>query len=469
MGFLALPVVDFSWFLRPDFRAENGKVFFTTGFKVMKVGQHRALVWTRLCTQEIPNPVVHQRREAVFRHPIDFDEQQPVSRMDGAVQGADGFVRFKLRGKGGIKHSDWLATSPGKDFTASYVFEGLAAGEVYNVEIEGRATLKGPSNTVRGKFRTTPPPEKVTRVNVVTSTCQYFWSFDDAKRGFKTYDSMRKLKPDLYIHTGDYIYYDKPGPLGTNAEKARHKWHAMDSWPSIRALYEEVPIYMIKDDHDLLKDDAYRGISPYGALTFEEGLRIWYENVPLQDKPYRTIRWGKDLQVWMVEGREFRSANTDVDGEEKSIWGEEQKGWFTETVEASDATFKLLFTATPVVGPDRERKRDNHANKVFGTEGNWLRKYLSEHKGMFVVNGDRHWQYVSRDRETGLMEFGSGPVSDFHAQGWDQDDVRPEHQFLRVKGGFLQIRVERIDGQPFITFIHRDVDGNETHQTRFGG
>lgn len=468
MGILALPVIDFSRLSHSDFRAENEKIFFTTGFKVMEVGQHSALIWTRLCAQEKPNPIVHERREAVFRHPINFDEQQPVDKMDGGVKGAHGFVRFKLSGKGGTKRSDWLETSDEKDFTASYVFEGLATGEVYNLEIEGRATVRERPNVIRGRFRTIPPPETARPVNLVTSTCQYFWSFDDAKRGFRTYDSMRKLKPDFYIHTGDYIYYDKPGPLATNIEKARHKWHAMDSWPSIKALYEEVPLYMIKDDHDLLKDDAYREISPYGELTFEGGLKIWYENVPLPDKPYRTIRWGKDLQIWMVEGREFRSANTDPDGEQKSIWGAEQKNWFTETVEASDATFKLLFTATPVVGPDRESKRDNHANSVFETEGNWLREYLSR-KGMFIVNGDRHWQYVSRDSETGLMEFGSGPVSDYHAQGWDQHDVRPEHQFLRVKGGFLQISVERIDDQPFITFIHRDVDGNETHQTRFGG
>ena len=226
---------------------------------------------------------------------------------------------------------------------------------------------------------------------------------------------------------------------------------------------------MIKDDHDLLKDDVYRGMPPYGQLTFEEGLKIWYENVPLPDKPYRTIRWGKDLQVWMVEGREFRSANTLMDSEAKSIWGYEQKKWFTETVEASDATFKLLFTATPVVGPDRDRKKDNHANAVFQTEGTWLRGYLSKQKGMYVVNGDRHWQYVSRDPTTGLMEFGSGPVSDYHAQGWDADDVRPAHRFLRLKGGFLNIRVDRKNNRPFIEFIHRDVDGKAVHEERFEG
>lgn len=472
MGFLTLPVIDIktfsNWFKATIRHARvEGGVYFTTGLKVMEVQKDSALVWTRLCGQESPNPVTHARREQVFRHPINFDENQPVEKMDGAVKGSDGMIRIRLIGKNDEKVSGWLKASAEKDYTVSYIFQDLSEDTKYKVDIEARSSEGATSQFARGRFRTAPDASDVKSVNLVTSTCQYFWSFDDDKRGFKTYDAMRKLNPDFYIHTGDYIYYDKPGPLANTAEKARHKWHAMDSWRSIREFYEAVPIYLIKDDHDLLRDDVYEGMPPYGQLTFEEGLKIWYENVPLHGKPYRTIRWGKDIQIWMVEGREFRSPNTMPDGDDKSIWGTEQKKWFIGSVEASDATFKVLFTATPVVGPDRERKKDNHANQVFQTEGAWLRKYLSGQKGMFVVNGDRHWQYVSRDPATGLMEFGSGPVSDYHAQGWDRDDVRPEHRFLRLKGGFLNIRVDRRNNAPFIVFTHCDVNGKAVHEEQF--
>lgn len=444
-------------------------VYFTTGFKVSEVTTDAAVIWTRLCSQEIPNPVVHKRKESVFRHPVDFDEDQPVGSMDGGVRGGTGIVRVKIYNEEEEKVSEWMEAVAEEDFTIKMAFEGLKEGTQYQVELEGKLTLPGPSTFEKGVFRTAPDPGSVHPVLLVTSTCQYFWSFDDEKRGFRTYDSMRRMKPDFFIQTGDYVYYDKPGPLAKDLEKARHKWHAMDSWLSIREMYREVPIYMLKDDHDLLKDDAYPGSEPYGHLTFEDGLKLWYENVPIQGKPYRTVRRGKDLQIWMVEGREYRSPNTEVDSSGKSIWGEEQKKWFRETVEASDATFKLLFTATPVVGPDRKNKKDNHSNETFATEGEWLREYLSRKDGMYVVNGDRHWQYVSRDPETGLMEFGSGPISDFHAQGWDPDDYRPEHRFLRLKGGFLSIRVDRENGKPFIIFNHRDVDGNAVHEERYSG
>ncbi|WP_339902526.1 alkaline phosphatase D family protein [uncultured Cyclobacterium sp.] len=177
--------------------------------------------------------------------------------------------------------------------------------------------------------------------------------------------------------------------------------------------------------------------------------------------------WGKDLQIWLVEGREYRSPKEIPEGKPRTIWGDEQKNWFIDTIESSDATFKILFSPTPVVGPDREKKRDNHANNLFEEEGNWLRGFLSGKKSVFVVNGDRHWQYFSIDDATGLREFGAGPVSDAQSGGWSQEDKRPEHQFLRVKGGFLGIKVFREAGKPKIDFTHYDVKGNVMNQEEF--
>tara|TARA_R110002049_G_scaffold175107_1_gene342419 strand:- start:13800 stop:14642 length:843 start_codon:yes stop_codon:yes gene_type:complete len=270
---------------------------------------------------------------------------------------------------------------------------------------------------------------------------------------------MRDLNPLFHCQTGDYVYYDRLGPMVYNVELARHKWHAINSWPSLVEFYNNTPLYIQKDDHDLLDNDAAPSSSPFGELTFEDGLLIRNEQTPTDENPYRTFRWGKDLQIWFVEGREFRSNNKEPDGKDKTIWGKEQINWFKESVEASDATFKILCSPTPVVGPDRSKKVDNHSNDSFKTEGEWLRTYVANQK-MFVINGDRHWQYVSVDSETGLMEFSQGPSSNSHAQGWDPNDKRPEHKFIRVSGGFLAVKVTRDGNIPFIDFINYDVDGN---------
>ena len=445
-------------------------LFFTNGFKLAEVSSTEVIVWTRLCAQEKPNPVRHERIEKVFRHPIDFDENMPVDQMDGAVKATGGLVRATLKtstkGSKSIWKSAWFPALEKNDYTVQIPFDKLSPATDYELTLEAKATEKGQIVATAGSFRTAPKTDEPTSIHLTTSTCQYFWSFDDPQRGFKTYDSMRRMNPDFFIHTGDYVYYDKPGPLAKNIEKARHKWHTMDGWPSLVDFFRNTPIYMLKDDHDLLLNDVDPTTPSYGELSYQDGLKIWQQNVPLRGKPYRTIRWGKDIQIWMVEGREYRSPNDMADGADKTIWGETQKQWFQKSVAASDATFKMLFSPTPVVGPDRKQKVDNHANQAFATEGQWLRNFISKQKNMYVVNGDRHWQYVSVDAETGVTEFGSGPVSDYHAQGWSPDEVMPEHKFLRVKGGFLGIHVARVNNVPTITFTHYDVDGKLVHEEK---
>ena len=90
-----------------------------------------------------------------------------------------------------------------------------------------------------------------------------------------------------------------------------------------------------------------------GSFTYEHGLTVYDEQVPMSNKKhYRTFRWGKDLQIWLVEVRDHRSQNFLPDGPDKSLWGKEQLDWFKLTAQASDATFKFLISPTPLVGPD---------------------------------------------------------------------------------------------------------------------
>ena len=139
--------------------------------------------------------------------------------------------------------------------------------------------------------------------------------------------------------------------------------------------------------------------------------------------------------------------------------------WFQRTVAESDATFRVLISPTPVVGPDRENKKDNHSNANFQYEGDLVRDFLAEHD-MVVVCGDRHWQYVSVDDKTGLREYSTGPGSDDHAGGFRQELRGPEHRYLNIVGGFLAGIVDREDGEPVLTFRHYSVDGEILNEDR---
>ncbi len=167
----------------------------------------------------------------------------------------------------------------------------------------------------------------------------------------------------------------------------------------------------------------------------------------------------------MVEGRDFRSPNPMPDGPEKSIWGDEQKAWLKQSILESKADWKVLISPTPLVGPDRPSKKDNHANETFAHEGDEIRRWIAENvpETLFAICGDRHWQYHSVHPETGLNEFACGPASDAHASGTPGYDPT-YHKFHRVKGGFLTVDVEPRADTSTITFRHRDVDGRVVYE-----
>jgi alkaline phosphatase D len=78
---------------------------------------------------------------------------------------------------------------------------------------------------------------------------------------------------------------------------------------------------------------------------------------------------------------------------------------------------------------------------------------------MVIVCGDRHWQYVSVDPETGVKEYSCGPTSDEHAGGFKLESRQSMHQYLNICGGFLSGTIERVNGRPTLTFRHYSVNG----------
>lgn len=279
--------------------------------------------------------------------------------------------------------------------------------------------------------------------------------------GHHIYPAMLAFKPQFTCLTGDLVYYDSDAPAAITEELARYHWERMFSLPRLIEFNRNHSTYWLKDDHDTLDNDCSPG-AKMGEFTFAQGQKIFRQQAPMNDDgpDYRTVRWGRDLQVWFTEGRDFRSKNGAPDGPEKTIWGAEQKAWFKRTVKESDATWKVLVSPTPLVGPDRGSKNDNHSNEGFAHEGDeiraWLKANVPDH--FFVICGDRHWQYHSVHPVTGVQEFSAGPASDEHASGSPGYDAK-FHKFHRVQGGFLAVELKREGAKSRIVFEHRDVTG----------
>ena len=398
-----------------------------------------------------------------------------LNEMFGACPGAPGEVRltyFPVLQRKATKTTEWIQTNAEHDFTAQWSLQDLKPGRQYAAVVEARP-IGGEQVTavVRGGFKTAPAIDDPESVTFCMTTCHDFIRRDDGMNGHKIYPAMTEIDPDFVVHAGDIEYYDKPDPWAWTVDLMRFKWGRIFALPNNRDFYRRTSSYFLKDDHDTLKNDCWAG-QMYGAVTFERGLQIFNEEqFPSHSPRYKSVRWGKDLQVWFLEGRDYRSPNDMPDGPEKTILGSEQKAWLKQTLKESDAAFKLIFSPTPIVGPDRDNKKDNHANEIFVHEGNELRAELSKHQGVIVLCGDRHWQYASVDAETGLWEFGCGPGSEEHQLGWKKGDERPVHRFLRVAGGFLTgdliYKGKKNNRTPRLILRHRTVTGEQASEFTF--
>lgn len=458
--------------------AATADVFQGNGIKLGEVTADSVVVWTRLTAAPEAkwdgaawvapaNPPGQRATEADWNWRVQLPPGRTVADMAGALPGAAGAVRVTLAAAGGSDRiqTPWTDVEPARDHTRQFALGKLKPGTRYEVTVESRDARGAAGAIERGSFRTAPARDATVPVRFAVVTCGDHPRRDDPVNGHRIYAALRQLAPDFLVHTGDVEYYDKADPWATTPELARFKWNRLYALPYLRAFHRETAAYFTYDDHDILRNDCWPG-QTYGDLTFEAGVGIFREQTPSSALPYRTIRHGRDLQIWITEGRVARSPNTDPDGPGKTILGATQKAWLKRTIAESDATFKVLLSPTPYVGPDRGNKRDNHANIGFKTEGDEMRRFLGAQPNLIVVNGDRHWQYRSIDPVTGLREFGCGPSSDVHAGGYSpQPGDDAVQKFFRLKGGFITVTVERESGSPRLIVRHHDVAGAVVHET----
>lgn len=459
--------------------------YFGNGFRNGWVDQESIVIWTRLTSiSDLNSSGIHFKKvnreehaalrlltDKVQLHDAQIPAGYTLADMDASCPGSVGQVKLIYHPKGEPQKEvvlDWSEVDASKNHTKQWKITDLASGTTYIVSIVARLHANAfPSDTIVGEFQTPPDRETAEEVKFSIVTGHDYNRRDNPVGGHQIYQSMLGDDLDFYVHTGDIEYYDKPNPFALTVPLMYFKWDRLFALPFQREFYRQTSSYFIKDDHDALSNDCYPGMT-YGAISFEQGLEIFDRvQFPSRDTTFTTVRWGKDLQIWIMEGRRYRSKNTDPDGPDKTIWGEAQKQWLYRTLPSSDAAIKVIISATPILGPDRGRKQDNHANAGFAHEGNEIRSFANQFDNVFFCVGDRHWQYVSHLDGTNLWEFSCGPGADQHAGGWSQDNLLPEHKFLRVEGGYLVGSVSRVNESTILKFQHRDVEGVTVHEQVF--
>lgn len=428
--------------------------------------------------------------------------------VEGDVPGAFGKARFELADSSNFTDflkSPWLEANAEHDYIIKTRMSGLSAGTRYFYRLR-----YGPSktNTRVGptrSFSTLAGKNAATEVNfVVVTGMNYARFYDDNPRagsnedkllGYPALKSILDRQPEFFVATGDNVYYDVPvEQTASTLPQMRKKWHEQLVQPRFIDLFAEVPTYWQKDDHDYRYNDSDN--TPGTAPSPELGAATFLEQVPVVDPndlnpiTYRTHRVSRDLQIWLMEGRDYRSPHMMPPGPNKTLWGAEQIDWLKRTLLASDATFKILISPTPMIGPDDANqagrpakghdpvKRDNHSNPegfLFERDVffDWLEENGFKDSGFYIVVGDRHWQYHSI-HPRGFEEFSTGALIDANSRlgrnpgspGSNDPDALITQPFTSPipTGGFFEVTVTP-GNNPVAAFRWFDESGELTHES----
>ena len=274
----------------------------------------------------------------------------------------------------------------------------------------------------------------------------------DAERGFPIFKPMSESGAHLFIALGDIIYADgqclRKGALGNRqVEGARSAARTLDEFEqrwnysfgdsNFRMLRSVMAYEPVWDDHEVVNDfgpDRAPHPDEADSNLFETGRDAFFRFSPFEaplkeaNRIYRKLRWGKHAEVFLLDTRSYRDANTASDQANplKTLLGDAQREWLIKSVQKSDATWKFVVSSVPIsipTGYPPENGRDGWASgdtdQGFENELSIIMKTWASHRVCNVVwlSADVHFatgfHLDEYKRRSGfpMYEFISGPLN----------------------------------------------------------
>ena len=209
-----------------------------------------------------------------------------------------------------------LVAAAANDFTVQAVVTSLQADSAYVYRFR-----QGKPVSRVGRFRTAPEATQDTRVKFAISgdadatpaagaTGPFF-------NHFEVYARMAAEGNAFNINLGDTIYSDS-GVGGTPALTVEQKWAKYRlnlSLPALMQLRAAAGLYSHWDDHEFVNDFTR---AEHGDELYRAGVKAFSDYAPVtyrsDDGLYRSFRWGKNLELFFLDERSFRSAKASAGG-----------------------------------------------------------------------------------------------------------------------------------------------------------
>jgi phosphodiesterase/alkaline phosphatase D-like protein/dienelactone hydrolase len=270
----------------------------------------------------------------------------------GAVTPNSAVVKAKLRDRGAqarlvvsrdASFRDATRTEPQTAEAAcgrvvGFELSGLQPDTVYHYALEVGGRLE---RDVAGRFRTFPAAGSSSSFTFAFASCGETGSTN------ASYAMIRRHQPLFYINDGDLHYQN------IRVDEVRRFRRAYDrvlGSPVQAALYREVPLDYVWDDHDFGGDNANRTVAslPAALATYREYFPHY--PLPLADSDRsigHTFSVGR-VKFIVTDLRSHRDPNNQKDDAGKTMMGSRQKEWFKQELLAANGRFPLIFWVSSV-------------------------------------------------------------------------------------------------------------------------
>ena len=212
---------------------------------------------------------------------------------------------------------------------------------------------------------------------------------------FAALDQAARVKPAFFAYVGDTIDADSPnGRPARTLGAYRDRYRLNLRVPALQRLLRSTPLIAGWDDGELAPAFAAGDLPPKVRAA---AVQAFHENMPVRPQTgraiYRSFRWGRNLEIFVLDTRSYRAAGADRGGAcdtpagsrsadvaprlsdllraqlaaalpqlatpvapgclsaldtPRTLLGDAQKRWFKAALARSKATWKVVLTPAPM-------------------------------------------------------------------------------------------------------------------------
>jgi alkaline phosphatase D len=321
---------------------------------------------------------------------------------------------------------------------------------------------QGTARSVVGTFVTAPRAQTPAGVRFAISGDADATPGSNGKPAFNSYGVYARMaaeRNDFNVNLGDTIYSDSEAGGAPVARTVQQKWVKYRlgiALPALHGLRASAGLYSHWDDHEFVNDFSK---PEHGQAIYSAGVEAFRDYSPVAYYPavglYRRFPWGKNLELFFLDERSFRSAKADdacggdlaptvpqavrdafatlapalrnpvppaclaaINDPARTMLGVRQYAAFTRAISASKATWKVVVNEVPI---QQYYALPYDRWEGYAAERERLLRFLQANvKNVVFLTTDSHANLVNEVRyrtlggapeSSGIWEVVTGPVA----------------------------------------------------------